>query len=396
MKKLYGNAKGLKKNQIRRIENLYRRRTPPQFILTPELGRDISRLSYEINRQLGLLINRKGKVAAVIVGDHQGIVIPQMREYRTAPDRLKGVRCIHTHLDGQALNRDDLNDLVLMRLDLMAVVSVGSDGLPHNVHVSHILPGKTDGPPFRIHPPLEPGHTDIGCNELIHSLEAELAQTGGEAAHTTSKEGALLVSVTTAAKRKAVDGLDELEELVHSSGIEVVDKVLQQRKTVDGKFLLGSGKLNELTILALQKGATLIIFDQELNPSQIRSITDRIELKVIDRTQLILDIFAQRARTREGKLQVELAQLKYNLPRLTDLDAGLSRLTGGIGVLFKNHGIEHVVGSAKLAADKSVVVETADGPVTVTTAMWVVSNMPALVSTERCSALADEYHSGIS
>jgi len=331
MNKLYGNAKGLKKNQIRRIENLYRRRTPPQFILTPELGRDISRLSFEINRQLGLLINRKGKIAAVIVGDHQGIVIPQMREYRTAPDRLKGVRCIHTRLDGEALNRDDLNDLVLMRLDLMAVVSVGRDGLPRNVHVSHILPGKTDGSPFRVLPPLEPGHTDIGCNELIHSLEAELAHTGGEAAHTTTKERALLVSVTTAAKRKAVDGLDELEELVHSSGIAVVDKILQQRKTVDGKFLLGSGKLNELTILALQKGATLIIFDQELNPSQIRSITDRIELKVIDRTQLILDIFAQRARTREGKLQVELAQLKYLLPRLVSKNTAMSRLTGGIG-----------------------------------------------------------------
>jgi len=331
MNRIYGSSKGLKKDQIRRIENLYRRRTPPQFILTPELGRDISRLSFEINRQLGLLINRKGKVAAVIVGDHQGIVIPQMREYRTAPDRLKGVRCIHTHLDGQALNRDDLNDLVLMRLDLMAVVSVGRDGLPRNVHVSHILPGITDGPPFRIHPPLEPGHTDIGCNELIHSLEAELAHTGGEAAHTTTKERALLVSVSTAAKHKAVDGLDELEELVHSSGIEVVDKILQQRKTVDGKFLLGSGKLNELTILALQKGATLIIFDQELNPSQIRSITDRIELKVIDRTQLILDIFAQRARTREGKLQVELAQLKYLLPRLVTKNTAMSRLTGGIG-----------------------------------------------------------------
>jgi GTP-binding protein HflX len=242
-----------------------------------------------------------------------------------------GVRCIHTHLDGQALTRDDLNDLVLMRLDLMAVVSVGRDGLPRDVHMSHILPGKTDGPPYRMYDPLEPGHTDIGCNELIQSLEAELAHTGGEAAHAHTNERALLVSVTTVSKKKAVNALDELEELVHSSGIDVVDKILQQRKTVDSKFLLGSGKLNELTILALQKGATLIIFDQELNPSQIRSITDRIELKVIDRTQLILDIFAQRARTREGKLQVELAQLKYLLPRLVTKNTAMSRLTGGIG-----------------------------------------------------------------
>jgi GTP-binding protein HflX len=331
MKKLYGNSKGLKKNQIRRIENLYRRRTPPQFVLTPELGRDISRLSLEINRQLGLLIDRKGRVVAVIVGDHHGIVIPQMREYRTAPDRLKGVRCIHTHLDEQALTRDDLNDLVLMRLDLMAALSVGRDGLPRKVHISHILPGKADGPPYRIPAPLEPGNTDIGCDELIRSLESELAHSGDEATHTSAYEHALLVSVTAGSKRKAIDGLDELEELVLSSGIQVVDKILQQRKTIDGKFLLGTGKLKELTILALQKGATLIIFDQELNPSQIRSITDRIALKVIDRTQLILDIFAQRARTREGKLQVELAQLKYLLPRLVTKNTAMSRLTGGIG-----------------------------------------------------------------
>ena len=332
MKKLDGNSKGLKKNQIRRIENLYRRRTPPQFILTPELARDISRLSFEINRQLGLLIDRKGRVASVIVGDHHGIVIPQMREYRTAPDRLKGVRCVHTHLDEQALTRDDLNDLVLMRLDLMAVIAVGREGLPGKIHWSHILPGKTEGPPYRIHDPLEAGHTDIGCHELIHSLEAELAHVSGEAAHMqSSDERALLVSVTTVSKQKAVDVLDELEELVHSSGIEVVDKILQQRRSVDSKYLLGSGKLKELTILALQQGATLIVFDQELNPSQIRSITDRIELKVIDRTQLILDIFAQRARTREGKLQVELAQLKYLLPRLVAKNTAMSRLTGGIG-----------------------------------------------------------------
>jgi GTP-binding protein HflX len=332
MNKLYGNSKGLKKNQIRRIENLYRRRTPLQFILTPELGRDLSRLSFEINRQLGLLIDRKGRIAAVIVGDHHGIVIPQMREYRTAPDRLKGVRCIHTHLDDQALTRDDLNDLLLMRLDLMAAISVGKDGLPYKVHISHILPGKTDVPPYRLLDPLEPSKTDIGCDELIRSLEAELAQTSGEAAHTESSyERALLVSVTAAPKRAAIDALDELEELVLSSGIQVVDKILQQRKAIDSKFLLGSGKLKELTILALQKGATLIVFDQELNPSQIRSITDRIELKVIDRTQLILDIFAQRARTREGKLQVELAQLKYLLPRLVTKNTAMSRLTGGIG-----------------------------------------------------------------
>jgi len=144
-------------------------------------------------------------------------------------------------------------------------------------------------------------------------------------------ERTILVSVSTASRRNAMDSLDELRELATSGGLHVVDSILQQRKQVDSRFCIGTGKLNELTFLAMQKGVTLIVFDQELNPSQIRSITDRIDLKVIDRTQLILDIFAQRARTREGKLQVELAQLKYLLPRLVTKNTAMSRLTGGIG-----------------------------------------------------------------
>jgi GTP-binding protein HflX len=144
-------------------------------------------------------------------------------------------------------------------------------------------------------------------------------------------ERALLLGVTTGSKREAIDSLTELKELAISCGISVVDTVLQHRHTADSRFLMGRGKLKDLAILALQKGATLIIFDQELNPSQIRSITDQIDLKVIDRTQLILDIFAQRAHTREGKLQVELAQLKYLLPRLVTKNTAMSRLTGGIG-----------------------------------------------------------------
>ncbi|MFC1859535.1 GTPase HflX, partial [Thermodesulfobacteriota bacterium] len=150
-------------------------------------------------------------------------------------------------------------------------------------------------------------------------------------AGSTGTERALLVAVTKSLPRKAEESLAELRELALSSGIDVIGNVLQKRKSIDSRFLLGPGKLNDLTILALQQGATLLIFDQELNPSQIRSITDQTDLKVIDRTQLILDIFAQRARTREGRIQVELAQLKYLLPRLITKNTALSRLTGGIG-----------------------------------------------------------------
>ena len=331
MKKLFGNTTGLKANQIRRLENLYRRRIPPEFLITPELTRDISRLSHEIRRQIGLLINRLGKIRYIIIGDHQGIVIPDTSEYRAAPGRLKGLRCVHTHLKEEPLNLDDLTDLALLRLDIMAAVTMSEDGQPSQVYVGHILPGSSGEGPYRILPGLNPAQLKIGCLDLILALETELAQARPLHDADSGRERALLVSVTTASKRIATESLAELKELAASGGIDVAGTVLQQRDRVDPKFLMGLGKLQGLTILALRKGSTLIIFDQELNPSQIRSITDRIDLKVIDRTQLILDIFAQHAHTREGKLQVELAQLKYLLPRLVTKNTAMSRLTGGIG-----------------------------------------------------------------
>jgi len=331
MKKLFGNTSGLKASQIRRLENLYRRRLPPQFLITFELARDMSRLSHDIRRQIGLLINRQGKIAYVIVGDHQKIVIPDTSEYRTAPGRLKGLRCIHTHLKDEPLTKDDLTDLALLRLDMMAAITISKTGYLHNVHVAYILPTSSYGRPFQLLSPLNPNELDIGCLDLIHSLEAELAHLTSLHEANTEKERALLVSVTTSSRKTAMDSLEELEELALSSDIEIVGKMLQQRREINSKFLLGPGKLQDLIITALQKGVTLIIFDQELNPSQIGSITDQIDLKVIDRTQLILDIFAQRAQTKEGKLQVEHAQLKYLLPRLVTKNTAMSRLTGGIG-----------------------------------------------------------------
>lgn len=331
MKRLFGNIGGLKSGQIRRLENLYRRRIPPQFLITFELARDISTLSHEIRRQIGLLIDRQGKIIYVIVGNHHGIVIPDTSEYRVAPGRLKGLRCIHTHLNNEPLTREDLTDLALLRLDMMATITMTREGYLHQVHAGYILPKSSAGMPFEILTPLNPNQLDIGCIDLIRSLEAELAHITSLFEADTGKERALLISITTLSRHAAMASLAELEDLAASNGIEIVGIMLQQRRKLNTRFLMGMGKLQDLIILALQKGATLIIFDQELNPSQIRSITNKIDLKVIDRTQLILDIFAQRAQSKEGKLQVELAQLKYLLPRLITKNTAMSRLTGGIG-----------------------------------------------------------------
>ncbi|WP_419656739.1 HflX: GTP-binding protein [Desulfosarcina variabilis str. Montpellier] len=331
MKSLSGSLLGLKTSQIKRLEKLGHRRVPPRAIVSHELCRDMCRLSNEIGRQIGLLIDRTGKIVQVLAGEVDRILIPDLREYRLAPDRLRGLRCVHTHLDLTPLTQDDLTDLALLRLDLMAVVTTQSDGTPGNVYWAHILPGASDTAPYQIMDPLPTFRTDIGCADLIQALETELSRKKADTIRREGAERALLVSVFSGPRKVAMDSLDELMELTRTASIDIIDTILQQRKKADPRFLMGSGKLDELSITALHRGATLIIFDQELNPSQIRSIADRIEIKVIDRTQLILDIFAQRAKSREGKLQVELAQLKYILPRLVTKDTAMSRLTGGIG-----------------------------------------------------------------
>jgi GTPase len=335
MKRIHGNISGLKASQIAGLEDIYDRRVSPQYLVSPEIADELCRISLEIRRQIGVLVNRQGKVTSVIVGDYHGIVLPDISEHRSAADRLKGLRCIHTHLKAEPLSHDDLTDLSLLRLDLMAVLTLTPDGKPLEVMAAHILPSATAAAPYRILPPFPATQMDMGCLSLIQAIESELGLAGialeSKTGSMQGQERALLVSVSTESRKAAMDSLSELEELAVSGGIFVVDTVFQHRRQADPRFLMGTGKLQEIALLAIQKGADLIIFDQELNPSQIRSIADQIEMKVIDRTQLILDIFAQRARSREGKLQVELAQLKYLLPRLVTKNTAMSRLTGGIG-----------------------------------------------------------------
>ncbi len=331
MKKLFGNTTGLKANQIRRIENLYTYRIPPEAVISSQMTETLSALSFEISRQIGLLVNRSGKIISVVIGDHKTIMLPDTSNYRTPPGRLKGLRYIHTHIKDEALTHDDLTDLTLLRLDLIAAITVSSNGLAYQVHLATIFPNQSAEVPYQIHPPIDPEKLDINCLQLIESIETELSKISGLHDVDPGVERAILISVTTSSKMRAEASITELKELARSSDIFVLDSVIQHKKKIDPRFLLGRGKIEDLSILAMQKGATLIVFDQELNPSQIKSITDKVDLKVIDRTQLILDIFARRAQTREGKLQVELAQLKYMMPRLIKQNTALSRLAGGIG-----------------------------------------------------------------
>jgi GTP-binding protein HflX len=261
---------------------------------------------------------------------------------------------VHTHLKAEPLTRDDLTDLAKLRLDLVAAIAMRPSGQPDRLLCAHLLPDNPEGRLWRELPPepifsspgsgpgSSPGDTRLRFDELIESLEEELQRKAAETAAVDGTERAVVVQViltTRAGRRLGVSTTDEeaaqrgaeLRELCRTAGISVLDVVTQKRPVGDPKFLLGKGALDEVVMRAQQRDATLLVFDPDLTPAQARAITQATELKVIDRTMLILDIFAQHARSRDGKLQVELAQLKYALPRLVEKNTMMSRLTGGIG-----------------------------------------------------------------
>lgn len=298
----------------------------------------MAEISFETRRQVGILLNRKGQVEYVMVGDSKRIEMPDFGRARASADRFRGLRCVHTHLNGEKLTQDDLTDLALLRLDLMSAITVDEvSGLPALVHSAHLLPlsGADDlnAVPYSFLDPVAPSRLDVDFIALINSLENEMARIRGtNRSRQTKRDRVILVSVTTGALSNAEDSLAELEELAVSADAVVLDKILQRRAKIDPKTVLGRGKLEELLVRSMRLGADLIVFDTELSPSQVRAISEVTDLKVIDRPQLILDIFAQRAQSREGKLQVELAQMKYLLPRLAQgQNSAFSRLAGGIG-----------------------------------------------------------------
>ena len=327
---LYGNITGLKSHQIKRLEGIYRRKTPPDRLVTPELARYLTELSREIKRQIGIIVDRKGFIALTIVGDEKEIVIPALAGYPLGRKALRGVRCVHTHLKNEPLSDDDLTDLALLRLDIMAAIGVGEDGLPLDIHAAHLaaLPGEKK--PCDVMPSAPFYGFNLNMGEFVRSLEEEIGRAQILDV-SDRRERAILVSVSTKPKEEQLDYLSELKALAETSNVVVLDTIWQRPKELSPRYLMGKGKIKELIIRALGKRATLIIFYQELTPTQIRELGEITELKVIDRTQLILDIFAQRAHSRDGKVQVELAQLKYRLTKLTGKGEALSRLAGGIG-----------------------------------------------------------------
>jgi len=331
-------------------------------------------LSHALNRRVGLLVDRAGRVERVAVGDARKVAVPRQPSAPAGRDRFCTLRFLSTRLSDEPLSPGELAPLALHRLDAMAVVAVEPDGMPGPVRVAHLLPADegrsgavaaekegteelrlppgaitapprrrrprrgeaedvmADGERYRVFAPRPASLVDEDFLALIGALEEEFARRR-ERTRVAGKAGrAILVHVTTGPRALAEASLAELQELAASADLHVVDRILQRRAAFDPRTLMGQGRLEDLIVRAMRLQADFIVVDQDLTPAQARAIAEATDLKVIDRSQLILDIFARRARTSEGKTQVELAQLKYLLPRLMSRgDSGLSRLMGGIG-----------------------------------------------------------------
>ncbi|MEB3196597.1 MAG: GTPase HflX [Candidatus Sericytochromatia bacterium] len=291
--------------------------------------------AWEIHRSVAVLVDRVGKVTHVVVGEPGAIELPSLRK-REAQARLSGWRGIVVHPGGGGINRKELVGLARNRLDvLVALDSEGPRPAQADVWLAHLLPeAEADGTLWRVMSPMSlKAALAFDFTTWLTELESSLAEAQVGRAVDSSVERAVLVGVQTPAldDTQAAESMAELAELARTAGAEVLDQTLQRRRTPNPATHIGSGKVEELALRTRELGATMVVMDTELSPSQQTKLEDALDLKVIDRTQLILDIFAQRAQTREGKLQVELAQLKYNLPRLRGVGLAMSRLGGGIG-----------------------------------------------------------------
>lgn len=324
-----GNLTGIKSAMLDRLKSLYDFKQGLDEFASFELLSELCVCSGEINREISVYISRDGSIVDVSVGDSAKVSMPSMRLVRNE-DRLCGVRCIHTHPSGDGrLSGVDLGTLRSMKLDCMAAVGV-SDGKPTQLYAAYLgdFDEDTGSRAALVYGPMRPYKLPQKAliAEIFNSDDRFRSTT--KEVEAVEQERAVLVGMDN---DEGYDTLEELNELAKTAGALVVGKVRVRRRTIDNATYVGSGKANELSLMGSELEADLFIFDDELSAIQLRTLEETLGARVIDRTTLILDIFAARATSREGKLQVELAQMRYRLPRLIGQGQVLSRLGGGIG-----------------------------------------------------------------
>lgn len=315
------------------IEDLYELETDRSEVLPGILAERLAAITGRINREIAVYINRKGTITDICLGDSATVTLSEV-EGRRGSVRLSGVRCVHTHPNGEGmLSAVDMNSLVSLNLDAMIALGVRG-GLIVEAYAALPSGEGNSSQPEIFGPFTECSQMDF-LFELIYERDRVPAAIPENSQ--SVEEKAILVGLELSkgrqlnGKSEAERSMEELQELSRTAGLTVLEKVMQKRTSRDAAYYIGRGKIEEIGLMVQAMGADTLVFDDELSGAQVRNMEAVTGAKVIDRTTLILDIFAQRARSSEGKLQVELAQLKYRLPRLIGLGGQLSRLGGGIG-----------------------------------------------------------------
>ncbi|NLX83800.1 MAG: GTPase HflX [Clostridiales bacterium] len=340
MTELTGNLEGIRESVKKELLTLYDTEVDSTVFLPLELAHQLATLTAVIRREIAVYIARNGKVLDVSIGQADRVTLQDLGQ-RRSDTRLSRVRCIHTHPNGEAtLSEVDMSAILSLRLDAMCALGVDAQGQLTGATLSFLAPDETGalkaGPITTIpvkhlnHPQLM---WTINQNDQLATIKEITTQDQTERAYLISTD--------------SLQSLEELQALADSAGAQVVGTALQAKSKPDPATYIGSGKAAQVALDAQAKEATLIIVDDELSGIQVNRLEDALGIPVIDRTTLILDIFAQRATTSEGKLQVSLAQLNYRASRLIGARASLSRLAGGIGTRGP--------GESKLEMDRRVI-----------------------------------------
>ncbi|MEM8544143.1 MAG: GTPase HflX [Cyanobacteria bacterium P01_H01_bin.119] len=339
---IHGQIKGLKTSQLKQLQRLYHQRLPGDRITTPEFAQRLAAISNDINQPVCAYLNRRGQVIRVGVGSLHKTRIPPLELPRYGAERLCGIRCITTQLKPKVLTDSLLTTMAMQRLDALVMLTLSGEGFERRgggatgyikeAYLAHLVPHPeaqwTVSPALSLDMLAKQDFVD-----LTEGLEAEFRREYVAQQVDLDHDRVMLVGLQTDNLRPSqLDTiLQELQRLVETAGGDVLETLSQRRSRPHPQTVVGAGKVQEIALTAQTIGANLVVFDRDLSPAQVRNLETSIGVRVVDRTEVILDIFAQRAKTGAGKLQVELAQLEYQLPRLTGRGKAMSRLGGGIG-----------------------------------------------------------------
>lgn len=326
-----GNIDGVRKTYINELEELYEINCDKNILISREILEIICSISCKINKEISVYINRRGIVIDIAIGDNSTVNLEDLTEKRSDMG-LNGIRCVHTHPGGGAmLSSTDITALIKMKFDCMVAVNlIGEEPYEFSFGYLKVIDGKIIEDVFVEGVYSIDEMADIDFLEMSEDIEAQIYNRIHEI-NDDRAERVLLIGAITSDVYSIEESLDELKELAETAGAIVVNRISQNKRKVDTALYIGSGKASEIAILRQNLMIDTVIFDDELSGAQVRNLENVIGCKVIDRTTLILDIFAQRAKSSEGKIQVELAQLKYAMPRLLGLGRTMSRTGGGIG-----------------------------------------------------------------